>query len=350
MVKAGISHVVLETTSHGLAQKRVATCEYDIAVVTNITHEHLDYHRDYQGYLTAKAELLNLVAISSPKPEPVSKLAVINADDGSYQPLKKRISDLGINYVDYGVKEDAGYLAEEIHSAPGGLAFDILNKEQRIPIKSHLVGAYNISNCLAAASACREGLGVDWEDIQRGIISLGGIPGRMESIDLGQDFLVIVDFAHTPNALHEALRSARELTSGRLIAIFGSAGLRDREKRRLMAERSVEMADLTILTAEDPRTESLPEILEEMSQGASSRGGVEGESYWRVPDRGDAIRKACQLAEKGDLVIICGKGHEQSMCFGETEYPWDDRKAARAALSELLGEAGPEMPYLPTQS
>ena len=139
------------------------------------------------------------------------------------------------------------------------------------------------------------------------------------------------------------------MTSGRVIAAFGSAGLRDREKRRLMAEVSARLADVTILTAEDPRTESLDDILAEMAGAASAQGGVEGETFFRVPDRGEAIRLGVRLARPGDLVIACGKGHEQSMCFGETEYHWDDRTAMRAALAERLGLDGYPMPYLPTQ-
>ena len=166
---------------------------------------------------------------------------------------------------------------------------------------------------------------------------------------MGQDFLAVVDFAHTPNALRRALETARQLVLGRVIAVFGSAGLRDREKRRLMAETSAELADLTILTAEDPRTEALSDILAEMATGAVARGGVEGRTFWRVSDRGEALRFAVSLARPGDIVISCGKGHEQSMCFGETEYAWDDRLALRAALAELTGAPGPQMPYLPTQ-
>jgi UDP-N-acetylmuramoyl-L-alanyl-D-glutamate--2,6-diaminopimelate ligase len=170
----------------------------------------------------------------------------------------------------------------------------------------------------------------------------------MERIDLGQDFLAIVDFAHTPNAIRQALSTARELTDGRVIAVFGSAGLRDVEKRKLMPEIAVQLADEIILTAEDPRTESLGAILADMKEGAEKGGGKEGVDFWLEPDRPDAIRMAVARAGKGDLVITCGKGHEQSMCFGHIEYPWDDRTALRAALAEHLGVPGPKMPRLPT--
>lgn len=171
----------------------------------------------------------------------------------------------------------------------------------------------------------------------------------MEKIDIKQDFTTIIDFAHTPNALKVTLEAARQMTEGRVIVVFGSAGLRDKEKRHMMAEIAAEQADLIVLTAEDPRTESLVGILEEMAAGAGSGGGSEGKTFWRVPDRGEAIKFALRLARSGDIVLSCGKGHEQSMCFGAVEHPWDDRTAMRAALAEYLGVDGPEMPYLPTQ-
>lgn len=350
MVKAGISHVVLEATSHGLAQKRVASCEFDIGVVTNITHEHLDFHGDYQGYLEAKGELLRLVSKTADKPLTVNKVGVLNKDDSSYQPLMKVLAEEDLQGISYGLETPADFEARKIQPGRAGIHFEIKEMEETHPLFTKLLGDYNVSNCLAASAACRAGLDLDWDVIRTGIGDLSGIPGRMESLDLGQEFLVIVDFAHTPNALKRALTSARELTAGQVIAVFGSAGLRDREKRRLMAEVSAGLADQTILTAEDPRTESLADILEEMARGAEANGGIEGESYWRIEDRGDAIREALKLAKEGDVVMVCGKGHEQSMCFGEIEYAWDDRVAARAALAEFLGQEGPEMPYLPTSA
>jgi len=205
-----------------------------------------------------------------------------------------------------------------------------------------------VSNCLAALGATVGALGLDFAVAVNAIPSFTGIPGRMERIEMGQPFTAIVDFAHTPNALKVALETARPMTKGRVIAVFGSAGLRDVEKRKLMAAESVQQADITILTAEDPRTESLDGILEEMAQAATRQGGKENDNFIREPDRGLAIFKAVQMAQPDDLVIACGKGHEQSMCFGDTEYPWDDRTAMKAALAQLLHVDGPEMPKLPT--
>ncbi len=345
MVAAGLTYAVLEATSHGLAQHRVTACEFDIGVVTNITHEHLDYHGSREAYFEAKARLFEMLAETPPKPQGNPRLAVLNRDDeGSYAFLKPR---LRVPAVAYGLHPEADVRAEGVEHTPAGLRFVAAGPGFRFPVASRLVGAYNVSNILAAIAATVVGLGIAPEAAQDGIAALEGIPGRMERIDLGQDFLAIVDFAHTPNALRRALEAAREMTAGRVIAVFGSAGLRDREKRRLMAEVSAQLADLTVLTAEDPRTESLDAILAEMAAGAQAMGGVEGETFLRVPDRREAIRRAVALAQPGDVVIVCGKGHEQSMCFGETEYPWDDRTALRAALAEHLGISGPEMPYLP---
>jgi UDP-N-acetylmuramoyl-L-alanyl-D-glutamate--2,6-diaminopimelate ligase len=352
MVSAGITHVVLETTSHGLAQKRVAACEFDIGVVTNITHEHLDYHGSYEDYRAAKAILLEELTRSAEKKNPISRFAVINIDDDSFEYLDQLITglDAGVNRVTYGLRMGADIRAEMIIARPSNLQFSVLiGDEPPIDIESQLVGKYNVYNCLAAISATAVGLGIDREYIKKGIANMPGIPGRMEIIHMGQDFLAIVDFAHTPNALENALLSARELTDGNVIAIFGSAGLRDEAKRGMMAEISNRLADFTVLTAEDPRSESLPAILEDMTRGINAQGGEEGKTFWRVPDRGEAIRFGLSLANQGDVVISCGKGHEQSMCFGEIEYPWDDRTAMRSALADLLHVKGPAMPYLPTQ-
>jgi UDP-N-acetylmuramoyl-L-alanyl-D-glutamate--2,6-diaminopimelate ligase len=359
MVTTGLTHVVLEATSHGLDQRRVSGCEFDVAVVTNITHEHLDYHGSLEAYRAAKGRLFSLMARRPGKTFQVPHGAVLNRDDSSFAYLSALLDRLEpaqpVQRVSYGVDREAQVRAEGILNRAEGLDFTALGttaegSPYRLPISTRLVGSYNVSNCLAAIAVTVNLLGLEPQFAQQGIANLPGIPGRMERIDMGQDFAAIVDFAHTPNALRRALRAAREIAGrGRVLAVFGSAGLRDRQKRRLMAEVSAELADGTILTAEDPRSESLQAILDEMAAGAASRNAEEFTSFWRVPDRGRAIRMAVGMAQPGDVVIACGKGHEQSMCFGETEYLWDDRTAMRAALADLLGVPGPKMPYLPTQ-
>ncbi len=344
MVEAGMTHAVVETTSHGLAQHRVAGCEFDLGVLTNVTHEHLDYHGSYQAYLEAKARLFAGLAQTAPKPTPIERRAILNRDDSSFEPMRAAAS---VPIVAYGEDPRADVRAESVSPSRDGLSFTLRGPGYRQPVRTPLLGAYNLSNCLAAAATAIEGLGLPPEPVAEALGSFPGVPGRMELVDAGQPFLAVVDFAHTPNALRRALEAARRLAEGKVIAVFGAAGLRDREKRRMMGEVAAELADLTVLTAEDPRTEPLVGILEEMAAGARSGGGREGETFVRVPDRGDALRHAVRLAGAGDVVIACGKGHEQSMAFGETEYAWDDRTALRAAIAELVGAAGPPMPVLP---
>lgn len=344
-----VTHVVLESTSHGLDQHRVTGCDFDIGVITNITHEHLDYHKRFDDYRNAKARLFRLLAETPTKKQGNIRLAVLNRDDPSYYYFSELVANLKppVGQVCYGISLDAEIRATNIAYKNEKLSFEIVRTGIHLPIECNLVGSFNIQNCLAAFTATSEGLQIDQEIIKEGIDRFKSLPGRMESVDLGQEFKVIVDFAHTPNALKNALFVAREICSGRIIAVFGSAGLRDREKRRIMAEISAQLADMSILTAEDPRTESIESILKEMAAGAESYGGEEGKTFWRIPDRREAIRFAINFAKRNDLVIICGKGHEQSMCFGEIEYSWDDRIAVKAALSEVLGIPGPAMPFLP---
>ncbi len=354
MVDAGLTHAVLETTSHGWAQHRADACEFDIGAVTNITHEHLDEHGSYENYRAAKARLFESLEITRPKKQGNPRLAVLNRDDCSYDYLYHITR---VNRVSYGLGLGADVRATDIETGEGGSSFNAVHRSFRVGVETSLPGEYNISNCLAALTVAVVGLKIEPEFAAKGIAALGGVPGRMQRIDLGQNFTAIVDFAHTPNALKVTLEAARAMLRDRdengpkprVIAVFGSAGLRDREKRRMMAETSARLADLTVLTAEDPRTESLNRILAEMAEGATQAGGREGETFWRVPDRGEAIRFAVRLARPGDIVLACGKGHEQSMCFGRVEHAWDDRTAMRAALAELLGVEGPAMPYLPTR-
>ena len=345
MVEAGLTHCVLEATSHGLAQHRVAACDFDVAVVTNIQHEHLDFHGSWEAYRDAKARLFRDLITGARKPG-VPKLAIINLDDErSAEYLLAIPADRHIRYA-IGAGSGADVCAAEVRYQPDATRLTLaLPGGESIPIESALVGQFNVSNILAAA-AVGHGLGLPPEAIRAGVEAVRSIPGRMERIDEGQDFLAVVDFAHTPNALRRALETARLMIppGGRVIVVFGSAGLRDPDKRAMMGRIAGELADLTVITAEDPRTESLEEIMAASAAACAEAGGIEGETFWRIADRGEAIYHAVQLARPGDIVISCGKGHEQSMCFGTTEYPWDDREAMRAALR------GAPLRTLPTAS
>lgn len=331
MVAAGTTHAVLESTSHGLAQGRLAGCDFDMAVVTNITHEHLDYHGTYAAYRDAKASLFRRLATAYRKPG-LPKLAVLNADDpGSYAYLKAIPADRQIVYgIDH---PEAQVTAQEVDYTPTGLRFRLVSPWGATAITSPLVGAFNVSNILAAAAAGLA-LGLPPETVAAGVAAVRGVSGRMERIDEGQPFTALVDFAHTPNALQRALETVRQITppGGRVIVVFGCAGLRDREKRRLMGEVAAALADITVVTAEDPRTEPLEAIMAETVAALTRAGRQEGRDFFRVADRGEALRHAVTLARPGDVVIACGKGHEQSMCFGTVEYPWDDHEALRQAL------------------
>ncbi|MBI9050979.1 MAG: UDP-N-acetylmuramoyl-L-alanyl-D-glutamate--2,6-diaminopimelate ligase [Anaerolineaceae bacterium] len=346
MLDAGVTHVVLETTSHGLAQHRVAFCAFDYAVVTNITHEHLDYHGSYEVYLASKALLFQYVAQPKKKNKKQKQFAVLNKSDRSFACLSDITQD--IQQITYDLQHDADIWADEIINTDSGIDFQIHLSDECYAFHTNLKGEFNVLNCLAAIALAYNGLDISIKTVQKGIDQVKSLVGRMDEISMGQSFRAFVDFAHTPFGLEAALKSARKLTNKRVIAVFGSAGLRDKLKRRMMSQISADLADITILTAEDPRIESLKGILLEMSDAMNEKNKKPDKDYFIEPDRGNALRYAVKMAQPGDLIIACGKGHEQSMCFGEIEYAWDEKTALSAALAEHLGLSAPEMPYLPT--
>jgi UDP-N-acetylmuramoyl-L-alanyl-D-glutamate--2,6-diaminopimelate ligase len=302
MVAAGTDVCVLEVTSHGLAQHRAAACDFDVAVVTNVTHEHLDIHGTLEAYQVAKASLFQGLTAGHRKPN-VDKTAILNRGDSSYEYLRFYPADLKLAY---NLGEPGDVIARNLVQTADGTRFDIESPHGRFPMETSLLGDFNVLNVLAAA-ATTLALGVEPEAIQEGVGAVHSLPGRMERVVRGQPFAAIVDFAHT---------------------------LRDVEKRPIMGRTAAELADYAILTAEDPRTEDLDVIIEQIAEGCREGRGVEGQTFERAPDRGAALARAVELAKAGDgdVVIACGKGHEQSMCYGETEYPWDDREALSAAL------------------
>ncbi|MEL6308085.1 MAG: UDP-N-acetylmuramoyl-L-alanyl-D-glutamate--2,6-diaminopimelate ligase [Chloroflexota bacterium] len=325
MRDAGLTHVVLEMTSHGLEQGRLVGVDIDVAIITNLTHEHLDFHGSFEAYRAAKGIMFDMLAKSHHK-DGVPKIGITNADDANFDYYHAFEAD---KRVSYSIKNDADFTARKIEYAPDATHFFLGRRKYSLS----LVGEFNVYNALATIAAA-DSMGIDNKYIKRGISKMDSVSGRMERIDEGQSFVALVDFAHTPDALEKALHAARTMLTpdNKLIAVFGSAGLRDVQKRFLMAEISIKLADMTVLTAEDPRTESLDSILNMMAEGSIAAGGKEGVDFIRVADRGQAIYEACQMAQPGDLVIACGKGHEQSMCFGVIEHPWDDRDAMRVAL------------------
>jgi UDP-N-acetylmuramoyl-L-alanyl-D-glutamate--2,6-diaminopimelate ligase len=332
MVQADSQYAVVEATSHGLAQQRVLSCDFDIAVVTNITHEHLDYHGTFGEYRAAKARLFESLRTSFRKPG-TAKVSVLNADDSSYDFLEAYAAERSYSY---GIECPCDVQATGIRLSPTGAAFTALTPAGDFEVLSPLVGAFSVYNILAAiAVGVSQGAPVD--AMQHGIAAMRGVLGRMDRIELGQDFDVLVDFAHTPNALEKALKTARTLTRGKVIVVFGCAGLRDRAKRPLMGKIAGRFADYAYLTAEDPRTEDVNDIIEQIAAGCHQSRRREGVHFWRTPDRDEAIAAAIHKAKAGDLVIVTGKGHERSMCYGTTERPWSDHEVVRKALLKRLG-------------
>lgn len=322
---------VVETTSHALALDKVLGIDYDVAVVTNVTHEHLDFHGTWDAYMRAKARLFEGLAGSFAKGVP--KTVVLNRDDASYDHLKDVPVD---RRLVYGLGEDVDVRARDVQLDGRGTRFVAATPDGEIPIESRLLGEFNVHNALAAIGAALA-LQTPPAAIQRGLAEFRGVPGRLEAIDQGQPFGVVVDFAHTPNSLRRVLELGRTLApGGRVSVVFGCAGLRDVAKRPLMGQAAGELADRVYLTAEDPRTEDVGEITRQIAAGV--RAG--GKEPVVEPERGRAIRLALVDAQPGDLVLITGKGHEQTMCFGTEELPWNDRAAAAEALAELGYRSG----------
>lgn len=334
MRDAGTQIVVLETTSHALEQHRVDGVMYDVAVITNLTSDHLNDHGSWEAYRDAKARLFTLLGQSYRKPG-VPKVAILNADDANYEWFLDHVRKQPIDkLLTYSIENrQADIQAKQIEATATGLRLIAVTPQGEFQIESPLLGTFNAWNILAA-TAVGYSQDISTGDIARGIARVGGVLGRMERIDEGQNFTALIDFAHTANALERMLTTVREMTGKRVIVVFGCAGLRDREKRPLMGEIAGRLADLTVVTAEDPRTESVEDISDQIAAGLTKAGRVEGRDFWRVPDRAEAIRFAVEQAQPGDLVVVTGKGHEQSMCFGTTEYPWSDHAALREALQK----------------
>jgi UDP-N-acetylmuramoyl-L-alanyl-D-glutamate--2,6-diaminopimelate ligase len=329
MRDAGLTYAVIETSSHGLALQRVVSVDYDVAVFTNIAHEHLDFHKTIEAYREAKAQLIDLTAGSARKE--IEKTAVLNRDDPSYaylvnRPIARRIT--------YGLQLDADLKADRVEVTADGLRVDASTPIGPLSLRLKLNGRWNAANALAAAAA-GIAVGLTLDEIRQGLESYRGVSGRMERVDLGQPFNVIIDYAHTPQSLEKVLRELRPITRGKLIAVFGSAGDRDREKRPWMGEIAARLSDYAVFTNEDPREEDAMTILNEIAAGAEEVGWTEGAQYARIEDRRQGIAHAVRRAGPGDTVLLAGKGHERSILIGRGKEPWDERAAAEAAIRGL---------------
>ncbi|MFN2591677.1 MAG: UDP-N-acetylmuramoyl-L-alanyl-D-glutamate--2,6-diaminopimelate ligase [Candidatus Dormibacteria bacterium] len=336
MRDAGCTSVALETSSHSLELHRVADVDYRAAVYTRITSEHLELHGTRDRYLAAKRRLLERVSTRG------DGIAVLDRDDEYAFPSLSRVPvDRRLTYS-AGGRYGADLVAQELSGGPEGIRFVAATPWGRAHIALRLAGRFNAANALAAlGAACATGTAL--ETAVAGLESLERVGGRMELVDLGQPFTVIIDYAHSAEALQAVLTELRGTTVGRLWAVFGSAGERDRGKRAIMGALAARLSDLIVLTDEDPREESRDAILEEIAGGAGGRR--RGETLFLIPDREAAIGFAIAMAERGDAVLLAGKGHETSMIFGRERRAWEERAVAERALRERRRSAPPELTW-----
>ncbi|MGH9433115.1 MAG: UDP-N-acetylmuramoyl-L-alanyl-D-glutamate--2,6-diaminopimelate ligase [Terriglobia bacterium] len=318
---AGGKAAVMEVSSHALDQERVWGIHFQAVVFTNLTGDHLDYHKDFEHYFAAKRRLFE--GLGTPPPE----LGVINGDD----PWSAKLLEIQQpRQITYAVESSADYRVKQFNLGASGLHATLAAPGGKWEIESPLLGRGNLEDVLAAV-ATADGLGIPRESIQEGISRLRQIPGRFEKIDEGQPFLVFVDYAHKHDALKNVLKTARPLARGRLITVFGCGGDRDRTKRPLMGEAAGTLSDLVVLTSDNPRTEDPISIMNDVMVGLQKAG----RPYLTEMDRGAAIRKALEQARAGDVVVIAGKGHETYQVLKDRTIPFDDREVARAILREV---------------
>jgi len=313
---AGVGAVAMEVSSHALAQHRVGGIVFDVGLFTNLSQDHLDYHPTMEEYFAAKARLFSPAH---------ARLGVVNADD----PWGRRLlRDPSIAMTTFAVEGAADLRAEEVRSDAAGVAF----RAGGVTVRSPLRGRFNVANCLGALAVARA-LGLDLAAAAQAIGDVRVVPGRMDPVETGQDFLVVVDYAHTPDSILNVLRAARPLATGRVIVVFGCGGDRDRAKRPLMGEAATSGADLTVLTSDNPRSEDPSAIIGEILPGAVLGGGA----FVAEPDRRAAIRLALRQAGAGDVVVIAGKGHEAYQEIGGRVEPFDDRAVAHQELLAIRG-------------
>ena len=327
MLEAGVAFAVIETTSHALVQERVRACDFDVAAFTNVGHDHLDYHATWEAYLESKARLIDLTANSADKG--IEKTAVLNRDDRSYERLARRPI---ARRWSYGLTTAADLHPLDLNVTGSGSRFRMKTPLGETEVELHVPARFNIYNALCAAGVCLA-LGVPVEAVGTGLAGFEGVRGRLEPVDVGQDFRVFIDFAHSAGSLASALAELRPFTSGRLIVVFGATARSDHD-RPGMGRAAADFSDFFIITTDDPLDQDPVEIAREVQSGAE--GKAPGHDYEIVIDRRAAIRRAIGLARPGDCVLLAGKGHERSMRTATGSEPWDERAEAEAAIKERL--------------
>jgi UDP-N-acetylmuramoyl-L-alanyl-D-glutamate--2,6-diaminopimelate ligase len=313
-------YAIMEASSHALALDRLWGCHFAVAVFTNLTRDHIDFHKTFDNYFEAKRRLFEGTGAGAPD------VAVINTDDE----WGKKLTGLAKRTLTYGLQVDADLSAKKFQLRFEGLNFSAQTPSGKVQVQTRLVGRINVYNILAAIGAA-QGLGISNDVIEKGIHNLEAVAGRFQRVDQGQPFLVVVDYAHTDDALENLIKTARELnTKGRIITMFGCGGSRDRTKRPIMGETSGRLSDLSILTSDNPRQEDPLKIISDIVVGMQKSGG----RYLIEADREKAIRLAIEEARAGDIVLLAGKGHEDYQVFADRTIRFDDREEARKALRD----------------
>ena len=322
IANSGAEYLVLEVTSHALAQFRTLGLHFDIAVMTNVTHEHLDYHKTFKNYLSAKCKLFQQ-----------ADYGIINADDKNAESFITALN----NFTTYGIK-NGDIKAENIKLRASGVEYqcpDFKHPKKSFTIKTNIPGEFNVYNSLAAACAGQK-LGLSAKQIQHGLLMLKNVEGRMNRLDLGQSFEVLVDFAHTPDAFEKVFTSvAPPSKNGRVISLFGGAGRRDETTRKERGMIAGKYSDICILTEDDSRDEDPQQIMSMFEEGCIS-AGLKPDQILKITDRESAIKKAIGLAKPGDLVLILGKGHEKTILRADGPHPFEDLKITTKAIESIL--------------
>ncbi|HWX77085.1 MAG TPA: UDP-N-acetylmuramoyl-L-alanyl-D-glutamate--2,6-diaminopimelate ligase [Candidatus Acidoferrales bacterium] len=351
MNQAGVESVAMEVSSHALAQERVRGLEFDMALFTNLSRDHLDYHADMDDYFAAKSKLFTDYLVHSSK---TGKVAVIHGGDPRGKELLEQVRDLGLDAWSYGREDDWDVHPVQLQSDVAGVRGELRVKQKRYVFSSTLVGAANLENILGAVAA-GFALGLPSEAIFHGLEELRSVPGRLEKVDNSVGITILVDYAHTPDALEKVLSAVRPLTQNKVVTVFGCGGDRDRGKRPLMGEIAARLSDLVVLTSDNPRTEEPRKILDDIEAGVQRTGlrkldvsdfgsgnsqfeirnstlGID-RGYCVEADRREAIRIALRWARPGDLILIAGKGHEDYQILGPRRIHFDDREVARDEAS-----------------